>query len=509
MPVSRRGDPTRLDGFELEIFKLVREHATIKQWREWLRAPLEHAAAVGNMDLFTRLMDAGADGSASWWDCNERTLLGAASQGKSEEMVMALIKAGHDVDVKFGGRKETALHVAAAHGAENSASALILAGADPSVLDGYRSGPLHRAAEAGHDGVVNILLLKGVDPDTRRRFKQQTPLHLAAEKGHVQCVSKLLFGGADKDSRSSTGGTPLLLAAERNHVAVVEQLLAAGADSEIRAAYFTVEYRPLDIAANLGHVDVVRALLRRGSSVKTSENEHGFTSLHRAACCDRRGDNGDVIRVLLEAGADIEAKTNDGSTPLHGAAYERLRTSGTILALLQGGASVDVRMSGDYTPLHLACQESCVCNVEALLHWGADETLTTSSGETAEDMLGEWDRRDLSGDEDEDAHIYADSSEGQERSANDQRIRHMLARAPADRCWRRRGWLVLARSCPTTVQLAQDTGGGSNSSGCSTKTAKTGRNGSDDRETADLARLVGRVVGLDVEDIFRLVVGFL
>ncbi|CAN0541921.1 unnamed protein product, partial [Ectocarpus sp. 12 AP-2014] len=66
MSASKREeeDRSRVDGFEIEIFKLVQREATSDQWKEWLRAPLEHAAAKGSSDLFTRLMDAGANGKA-------------------------------------------------------------------------------------------------------------------------------------------------------------------------------------------------------------------------------------------------------------------------------------------------------------------------------------------------------------------------------------------------------------------------------------------------------------
>lgn len=107
------------------------------------------------------------------------------------------------------------------------------------------------------------------------------------------------------------------------------------------------------------------------------------------------------------------------------------------------------------------------------------------------------------------------------RGDNDQRVRHMLARAPADRSWRRRGWLVLARSCPAKVQLTQDSGGGS-SSGSSAKIAKATRGGSGGgssdgtahvarvvQSTSDLVRLVGRVMNVEVKGFFRLVVCFL
>ena len=458
---TKSEDRTRLDGFELEIFKLVREHATSEQWKEWLRAPLEHAAADGNMDLFTRLMDAGADGSASWWDCNGMTLLGAASQSKSEEMVMALIKAGHDVNVKFGGR-QSALHV---------------------------------AAEAGHHGVVSILLLSGADPNAKRIHGGHTPLHVAAANGHALCVSNLVAGGADRDPLDPHERTPLHLAAKNNRVEAVEELLAAGVNADLREDGCD---SALDIAAQQGHVDVLRALLRHGSSAKASGDDC-LTALHRAAQFDGPDpdrDNGDVIRLLLEVGADIEAKTNGESyTPLHLAVWGK--SSGTIRALLEGGADANARNRNKGTPLHLACFRSDVGAVELLLRWGADEKLTDNIGVKAEDLLGKWGRHGRL------------SSHTDRREADDRRIRRMLARAPADRSWRRRGWLVLARSCPDKVQLAQinGDGGGDGSGRCIGIGAS--RSGTGDHAKADLARLVDGVFDLKVEGVFRLLVGFL
>eukprot|EP00752_Nemacystus_decipiens_P012533 g11101.t1 len=513
-PVGVDGAGVTAPEVVLEIVKLVRAHASAKEWREWLRAPLEHAAADGNMELFTRLIDAGANADPDWRGYHGRTLLGAAAQGNSEEMVQALLNAGHSVEVEFGGGKQTALHVAAFHGAEKSSSALLLSGADATVLDRLKRSPLHLAAEAGHRGMVNILLIKGVDPNIKGG-RNETPLHRAAVQGHAQCVSKLLAGGADKDSRTSQGETPLHMAARNNCLGVVEELLAAGADFDLRGDYFSAKYNALDFAANRGYVDVVMALIRHGSSVKVSDDD-GFTSLHRAAgYCRPRGENGDVIRALLDAGADIEAKlTTCGSTPLHRAAYERMETSGTIRALLEGGANVNARGTEGYTPLHWACVESCVASVEELLRWGADEALVTSSGETAADLLGGWERDNEDEDEDEDEDNYGRGAYQEELRVDDRRIRHMLERAPADRSWRRRGWLVLARSRPAKVQLAaeSDRGGGSGSRSCVlSKTARAcyGVGGRSSEGTADLAYLVERVVGMDVEGVFRLVVGFL
>lgn len=492
MEVSEESeDRSRLDGFEVEIFKLVRQGATSEQWREWLRAPLEHAAAKAKVELFTRLMDAGADGSAGWRAWNGRTLLIAAADGKSEEIVSALLGAGakDDIDVQFGDKQESALHVAIAAGAEGAARALMIAGANPNLQD----------------------------------IEKQTPLHLAAQRGYCGVVSDLLERGADKDRRNSDGATPLCLAAESNQLEAVDELLAAEADPDIRATRLESGHqykcRPLDIAARRGHSGVVEALLRRGGDVKACD-EDGNTALSHAAEDYYRPhiDNGDVVRMLLGAGADVQAKT-DGTTPLHLATHSRsLLSSSKIRALLEGGADVNARDELQRaTPLHNACITSNVEGVRLLLRWGADETITNLYGDTAGDLVGKWEEwgweEDLADDEDdEDVFEYQDE---EKRKADDERIRQMLARAPAERSWRRRRLLVLARYRPDRVQLAIESHTtsivGGSARGPKARSDGLGERKCGDGEQAmtELGSLVRTVVALEAESLFRLVIGFL
>lgn len=136
--------------------------------------------------------------------------------------------------------------------------------------------------------------------------------------------------------------------------------------------------------------------------------------------------------MLLEAGSDIEAKvTGDVSTPLHLAAYRRMRSSGTIRALLESGANVNTRDAYGATPLHDACSQSCATAVEALLLWGADEKLADEDENTLGDVVGTWEQ-EFEDDSDEGGY------KGQRKADDDERIHRMLARAP-DRFWRRRG----------------------------------------------------------------------
>ncbi|CAM9697290.1 unnamed protein product [Ectocarpus sp. 13 AM-2016] len=127
---------------------------------------------------------------------------------------------------------------------------------------------------------------------------------------------------------------------------------------------------------------------------------------------------------------------------------------GTSRALLEGGAKVNVRNELNETPLHKACKNSSVTGVELLLlRRGADEELTDIGGEFPADVIG----------------VEANGDSDEEFAADDQRIRRMLEHAQADRSWRRGGWLVLSRSCPTRGQIAN---GRSRSTSCSANVAR-------------------------------------
>ncbi|CAM9717556.1 unnamed protein product [Ectocarpus fasciculatus] len=150
----------------------------------------------------------------------------------------------------------------------------------------------------------------------------------------------------------------------------------------------------------------------------------------------------------------------------------------------------------------MACSWSSVAAVELLLLWGADEKLTADYGVTPADTIGT---------------SFVDGNSNEETQADRQRVRQMLVRAPADRSWRRYGWLALSRAYPTRVQIANGSRGSiSSSNSCSAKVARV--SGADsvrnDEETEDQMvvewrDLVGRVVGLEVDGLFRLVVSFL
>lgn len=113
----------------------------------------------------------------------------------------------------------------------------------------------------------------------------------------------------------------------------------------------------------------------------------GDTALHLAAA----GYRAEIIRVLLDAGADPNAAMNHrGSTPLHyaadgyitGPAWNAKRQVKAIRCLLDAGADVTFRDKNGATPLHRAVRTRCAAAVGCLLSAGGDPGAKNTSGST-------------------------------------------------------------------------------------------------------------------------------
>ena len=508
-----------LEGLEIQILKLVSSSATPEQWKEWLRVPLEHATARGNIDLFNKLLGAGANGAAGWKGCDGRTMLDAAARGGNEEVVSGLLRAGArpDVNVVSVSSGRSALYTATVIGHEAVAKALIVAGADVNFEDPVdKRSVLHAAVSRGHQNLVKDLMISGANSDSGDE-NGHTLLHVAAGKGHDGIVSALLLRDADKDALTKNGKTPLMWASRRGRVCVVEILLAAGADFNIRG---NDTYSALDLAATNGHVPVLQTILDGGADVNNGCDE-GYTALHMAAEHDQAG----AVHVLIAAGAGIELKNSDGSTPLvHAARYSKIKATH---ALLQHGAKLSARDSDGDTALHVACcfqRKGLDAAVDLLLRWGADETALNNTDKCPADGL--------------DAKPVCIDNPSTRFEI--ERTRLLLSRAPADRARRCRGWLVVLRSRAGKARAAMSCGGRAGTTnypsaaggpregegGKAVRREGTGSGGGDhvvrrqassggeyvgdgDGDRGVFSRAMKLLVGLEPEDVFRTVLSFL
>jgi len=166
-------------------------------------------------------------------------------------------------------------------------------GANPNIQDKDGYTPLHYAAWKGHLKVVELLLEHGANPNIQDK-DGYTPLHYAAWKGHLKVVELLLEHGANPNIQKHDGETPLHLAVWEGHLKVVELLLEHGANPNIQENKYG--YTPLHDAVN-----------------RCLKNKFGRTPLHFTVS---RYHVVDVVRVLLDHGADPTIRDNKGRTPL-------------------------------------------------------------------------------------------------------------------------------------------------------------------------------------------------
>ena len=296
------------------------------------------------------------------WDRGGGT--GGSPASEDPAVVTLLLEAGGDVNARNNGG-ETPLHHAAT-GRE--------------VVDGRGWGRVESPA------IVATLLDAGADVNARidggdgrglpLPTPGATPLHRAAAEEHPQTVALLLQAGADIHARDSEGDTPLLVAAYGGFLnpAVLETLVNAGADVNDRN-----ERGATVLHAALPSWPVVRRLLDLGADASAP------TLLHKAA---RLGDNPELITVILDAGADVNARNRIGQSPLHDAALGG--GPGVIAALVAGGAELNARDNRGATPLHQAVEAKKPANVAALLKAGADAHIRMPDGETPLHLAAMW-----------------------------------------------------------------------------------------------------------------------
>lgn len=356
-------------------FKNSQEHLTLKLAPETStqqasdpsgKAALKIAALQGNVEAVRVLREAGVvlDEEINACDDSGDTALMVAVKNHQLQTVQALIEAGANVNTCERWDGQTALMMAVKAGKVEIVRALVKAGADVNASDRENDTVLMHAVEfiqqeeveeEREEGgklktkqidkaeILRLLTQEGnAKIDTEARDPSgKTALMLAIEKGEVAIVETLISAGADVNARDDQGTPALILAKQAD---IVRILIKNRAFADLRDVHDDEKNTVLMKMATSGSVATIKAFIKaleeavnQGdyhfdvNAYLNAYNAQGVTALMAAV---KKGDI-EIVRILLETGANVNACNENGMTALECALEKKPQPQPNMVKLLK------------------------------------------------------------------------------------------------------------------------------------------------------------------------------
>lgn len=298
------------------------------------------------------------------------------------------------------------LYYAAACGRADLVSWFLSKGADMHQRDSLRAPLLHTAVGFGHIDVVGLLLDRGADVNSTN-LEGQPPMHWVPA-GRADIIELLVATGSQVNIKDGNGNSALMSAVFQGQAERVRTYLASGADvnaleplpASIRFEKDTeLQLPPVLVAVRMGHNGILKVLVEHGADLRSrftgfgrsalqyavamnnlegvrylilakvdvkAQAINGWNALHEVALNGNGRHSKEILQLLLNAGANIGARTLSGQTPLDIAAS--FGALGVIQGLLDAGADIHEKDANGETALHIACYTRCEKNLSVIKH---------------------------------------------------------------------------------------------------------------------------------------------
>jgi ankyrin repeat protein len=295
-------------GDRRSIAKALKDSAAVNLRDDEGNTPLIQAAFYLPASQLAQFIDRGADVNAT----NSAGVSALMKAVWDLDKTRLLIQRGANVNAASKMGNTPLITAAFANGASEVVKALIKAGANVNAANGASGNAVTAAAEAGDLKTLRMVLDHGGDPDSTTHIVESgagaSALMIASQMGHIDCVKLLLERGAKLNLRTEHGNA-------------------------------------LNFAAFSDRHEVARLLLDRGIEIDVPgqrvvsfrRGDKGFTPLIYA-CLSERNDP-TLVKWLIDRGADVNAKSSSGETPLS-VALQRGNTK-IVSTLLAAGAKAD------------------------------------------------------------------------------------------------------------------------------------------------------------------------
>ncbi len=236
-----------------------------------------------------------------------------------EEKVIKILGLLFNAGAKIRQDDSTILHGPVIAGAKNVTQYLLEKGADCNGVDDRGNTPLTLAAEFRHPEIIELLKQYGAKP-LDKSMNTQITLISTARRGDFVSMKQALSSGALVNGRNPAGETALTVAIRESHFMIVEELISSGADPNLPGPYIGLGYSPLHLAVFKPRrsfeygaaAEIVRTLLKSGADVFSDKGYKRQTPLHIAV----EMNNEIAVRLLIDAGAKVLTRDDDGKTPL-------------------------------------------------------------------------------------------------------------------------------------------------------------------------------------------------